>query len=237
MTEHGAHDAIHAIAAVVLTIGGAIVLTLAAVERRRFLHGESAGVSSSPADASGAERSVDGSSGAGVAVVAALSLAAAAIHMAAGPEHVERLGNLGLGFYGAALFQGLWALAVVRRPSARNIAWVGIAGNVAISAAWLWSRTAGLPVGPDAGHPETIGLADDVAALFQVLLITGLGLRLRAAGGSGPGSRRMSVLAAVPIVGVVFLASVLAVSNAASDHLDEAPDEPHAATAAHPTAP
>ena len=38
-------------------------------------------------------------------IVAALALGAAAIHVAAGPAHVEALGDLGLGFYWVAIFQ------------------------------------------------------------------------------------------------------------------------------------
>lgn len=221
MTGHGSHAAIETLAAFVLVVTGAIVLALAAHQRR---HALVVGVPSAVPPAS-AEPGDPGRLSVPGAVVVALSLGAAAIHLAAGPPHVEELGDLGLGFYWAALFQGGWAMAYAARSarSTRPLAWVGIAGSLAISAAWLWSRTLGLPVGPDAWRPEAIGVPDAVATTFQLLLAAWLAWELPPVSRSWAILRRLrsgstAMVAGVPIIGIVFLATTLAVAGGAAGH-------------------
>lgn len=36
---------------------------------------------------------------------------------------------------------------------------------------WIWSRTAGLPIGPEAGEPEAIGADDLLATVLEALLV------------------------------------------------------------------
>jgi len=157
-----------------------------------------------------------------------LALAAGLIHLAAAPAHVEELGPLGWGFVGAAIFQGAWALSYAIQPS-RGIALVGMAGTVAILGAWAWTRIVGLPVGPFAGAPEPIGVPDGAATAFELLLVvllaarlTGAEARLRAALWRAPS---LPAIAAVPAIGMVFLATTLAVSLALGH--GHAPDEGH----------
>jgi predicted branched-subunit amino acid permease len=172
----------------------------------------------------------------------ALSLGAAAIHLAAGPSHVEELGDLGLGFYWAALFQAAWAAAYAARSgtprSSRSLAWIGIAGSLAISSAWVWSRTLGLPVGPEAWRPEAIGIPDAVATTFQVLLAGWLAWELAFVTRSSTPARRLrsgsaAMVAGVPIIGIVFLATTLAVAGVAAGHDHGGPQQ---GTAEHVTA-
>lgn len=106
---------------------------------------------------------------AGAWLAASLSMGAAVIHLAAGGEHIEALGDLGLGFYWAATFQAVTALALLGRSDRPWVTSITIAGNTAILAAWVLSRTLGLPTVP--GGPESIGLADGVAAALQILLV------------------------------------------------------------------
>ena len=200
MTDHAGAEMTEAIAALSLFVAGAGILLLAARDRR------SGRARLPPIRPSTTRRAI-------VGVAAALSLGAAAIHFAAGPEHVEELGDLGLGFYWAAIFQAGWALAYLARPHP-TLAWIGIAGNAAIVLAWAWTRTVGLPVGADAGHAEAIGVPDLIATLFQLglvaILLVGVTSRDRIA------SRRAAVangtVAAIPMIGIVFLATTLAVS-------------------------
>lgn len=220
MLAHELHEALHAAAALVLVIGGAVILTLAARQRRRVLStgmGPSAPVARVGADA-------PASPAWAVMVVVSLSLGAAAIHLAAGPGHVAELGDLGLGFYWAALFQGLWAIVYAGRPDRRTIRWLGIAGNLAIVGAWVWSRSVGLPAGPDAWRPEAIAIPDGVTVVFELALVSMLAIELLLGHrGAGPTRARISAAASVPVVGVVFLASLLAVSIAAAGHADATP--------------
>ncbi len=217
MTGHAAHAAIELAAAVVLVLTGALFLAVAAHQRRVVALGVPTGTGPGTTPI---ERPLALSIP--VAVAVALSLGAAAIHLAAGPSHVEELGDLGLGFYWAALFQAGWAVAyAVRRSHA--VAWVGIVGNVAIVGAWLGSRTLGLPVGSEPWRPEAIGVPDLTTVIFQGILVGILAF-------ATIGSRRSSVprrtsrsgaaglVAGVPIVGILFLATTLAVASAAGGH-------------------
>ena len=167
MTGHGSHAAIEMLAAFVLVVTGAIVLALAAHQRRRAL---AVGVPSAARPAM-AEPGDPGRLSVPVAVVVALSLGAAAIHLAAGPSHVEELGDLGLGFYWAALFQGGWAIAYaarrrIPRPSPGP-------GSPAASP----SARPGPGPGPSAcrwvptpGDPRRSASPTLIAATFQLLL-------------------------------------------------------------------
>jgi hypothetical protein len=170
-------------------------------------------------------------------VLAALSMGAAAIHLAAGPAHVEALGDLGLGFYWAALFQGGVALGLLRAGAAGPGPWlwrIALAGSLAISAAWLVSRTVGLPLVP--GGAEPVGTADLVATLLQLLTVIGLvgwthsvGIsskagrlgRLDRLGRLGrlPGSGRgLAGGALVVALAAIALSSSIAVADAATGH-------------------
>lgn len=155
-------------------------------------------------------------------VATGLSLGAAAIHLAAGAEHVAALGDLGLGFYWVALFQAATAFALLGHGSSRRVAWITIAGNVAILSAWTWSRIVGLPAVP--GGPESIGLPDAIASVLQASLVMLLAIRLRgsAAGRSSErradGSRSGLTRGLVASMGVIALSTVLAVNAAAVGH-------------------
>ena len=116
-------------------------------------------------------------------VLIAASTAAAIVHLALGPEHLEELGGLGLGFYAAGLLQLGWAvLASMAVLPGRNGRWrlaraavpAGIALNVALLLAWLISRTVGLPAGERPWTPEAFGLSDGITALLEAGIVIGL---------------------------------------------------------------
>jgi hypothetical protein len=61
---------------------------------------------------------------------------------------------------------------------------VGALGNGAVAAVWIASRTTGLPIGPDAGEPEPLGVKDVLAtadelvcAAIVALLLAGAAVR------------------------------------------------------------
>ena len=74
---------------------------------------------------------------------------------------------------------------------------------------WLYSRTVGLPFGPNPGIPESIGLADVLAGLLEVtaLLAASLLLRARTSAAHPPASahRRAFILVAVIAVTAIGL--------------------------------
>jgi hypothetical protein len=104
--------------------------------------------------------------------LALLSMGAAVIHFVVIPGHWEEYWGQGLFFIVAAIAQLLWAVWVVVAPS-RLIYLAGAAGNAAIVALWIVTRTAGVPAGPGAGEREAVEFADTLATVFEVLLVGG----------------------------------------------------------------
>jgi hypothetical protein len=104
--------------------------------------------------------------------LALLSAGAAVIHFVVIPGHWDEYWAQGLFFIVAAIAQLLWALWIVIAPS-RLIYLSGAAGNAAIVAMWVVTRTAGVPAGPGAGEREAVGFADTVATAFEVVLVVG----------------------------------------------------------------
>ncbi|MGK2852142.1 MAG: hypothetical protein ACSLFN_14710 [Candidatus Limnocylindrales bacterium] len=159
---------------------------------------------------------------AGAWLAASLSFGAAAIHLAAGGEHVEALGDLGLGFYWAAVFQAVIGAALLSRGVRSWVPSVAIAGNLAILGAWGLSRSLGLPTVP--GGPESIGLADGVAATLQALLVSLLIVRRRGTDASWVARRPIKRLGRSLGVGLgaaiatIALSTVMAVGAVAADH-------------------
>jgi hypothetical protein len=205
---HGSHALIESMAALVLTVGGAAIVARAWLDRVRgavvriepTAAGDPAGVARRSADALGA----------------LLSTAAAVIHLAAAPVHVEALGDVGLGFYWAALLQGGFALAWLLSGRSARLVVIGLGVNAALICVWLWSRTVGIG-GP--GGPEPIGLADGAAVLIEAVLIAVLASTL---GTRRPPARLTArvpaAAAAVAIGGVAVLATAIALVDIGGGH-------------------
>ncbi len=95
-----------------------------------------------------------------------------------GPAHVEELGDLGLAFYWAAIFQAGLAVAFVRSRVGGPGTWltrIAVGGSLAVSGLWLLSRTIGLPLMP--GGPEPVGTADAIGTVLQLLTVALLAVR------------------------------------------------------------
>src|SRR5262245_31221961 len=104
--------------------------------------------------------------------LASLSAAAAAIHFAVVFEHFEDYLLYGVFFLVLAWAQLIWPAVLLWRPS-RLWLWLGMAGNAAVLAVYVASRTVGLPFGPDLHHPEPVGALDVVSCVLEFALITG----------------------------------------------------------------
>ncbi|HYD08534.1 MAG TPA: hypothetical protein VEA78_00420 [Acidimicrobiales bacterium] len=131
--------------------------------------------------------------------IAALSAAAAVVHVAMAPPHLGDSAVLGGGFVAAAWLQLGVAVFAITRPTARL--WQAtILLNVALVAAWAVSRTAGLPFGSHAGDAEAMTIVD----------LTTVGLELAALLGA------VTMLAVRPTGGRLLfpIVSVLAVATA-----------------------
>src|SRR4051794_30747502 len=108
------------------------------------------------------------------AALALLSLAAGILHLSAASQHREH--RLVFAFFiGAAVVQLAWAGLVVQRPTRRLLV-AGALLNAAFVGVWILSRTTGVPLVAGAKTAEELGLKDTVCAIFEVLLVAGVGL-------------------------------------------------------------
>jgi len=146
----------------------------------------------------------------GTAALAILSFGAAAIHFAVSPEHFAEWVPYGLAFALLAWFQLLWSAAYLAGPTGRQ-ARVAIIVNTAVVAVWAWSRTVGLPIGPEPGAAEAIGFADVLASALEAALVIGLlaagtGLAPRAAAWARRRTLAVTLAALVAVVALTVLA-------------------------------
>jgi hypothetical protein len=103
-----------------------------------------------------------------VLLTAALAWAAAVIHAVAAPEHLAESALVGGFFLVVAPLQVLWGAWTYRRPE-RRLLLGGASGSLAIVALWAFTRTVGIPAGPDAWQPEPVGVLDVVATADELL--------------------------------------------------------------------
>lgn len=232
---HGGHATIETLAAVVIVLGGA-VFTWLSYRTRPAQGGPAASVlagwNAGDPDA-GTRPSL-------IRIVAGLSAGAAVIHLVAAPGHYRELGDVGAGFLVAAAFQGWWAMRAWTAVS-RRIAIVGIVVNIAILAAWAWTRTIGLPIGEFAGGPEPVGFPDAACAAFEFALAALLACRW-IAGLPAPGAatarsravgRFLASIAVVPTLGLVIVVTSLAtyaIANGLDHGAETGPTAGHTAS-------
>jgi hypothetical protein len=138
------------------------------------------------------------------------------IHAAMVPSHFGESAVEGWGFLLSAWVQVGLAVAVVVRPS-RLVGLAVVLSNAVFIAVWAVSRTAGLPFGAHAGHPESVTFVDGVCvALEAVAIVLGaaiLGWRpLRGLG------RLRPPVGAAGAIGAVLLATAAVASPSARDH-------------------
>lgn len=107
--------------------------------------------------------------GTGRIFAAFASLGAAGIHLASAADHYNEWWLAGVFFYAVAVFQAGWAMTLLRVPG-RFPMLVGLAANAGIVATWVVSRTTGIPAGPHAGEPESMGRAGITAVALEVLI-------------------------------------------------------------------
>lgn len=112
--------------------------------------------------------------------VAALAWCAGLIHVVVSVEHFGEYVLFGLFFAVLGPLQVVWGAAAYRWPR-REVLLAGAAASLAVVALWIASRTVGLPIGPDAGHPEAVGFADVLCSAdeFALALLVVALLKLR----------------------------------------------------------
>lgn len=202
------HELAEAVAAGVLVLGGGLALAAAWRKRLTALPSQ---------DRPGA---TDRGSLSGLGLVwlalAAASAAAGIIHAAVAPEHLDEWGALGSAFVVAAALQLGWAAAATRGSTRRigrlDLTSTGLAINTAILVTWVVSRTVGVPL----GNVEEIGRPDIVAGLLEATIVAALTADSRAkqtVRNLGEWLAPSAAIAWVPVVGVIFLATVLGLAS------------------------
>jgi len=137
--------------------------------------------------------------------LASLSAAAAAIHFAVVFEHFRDYLLYGVFFLVLAWAQLIWPAVLLWRPS-RLWLWLGLAGNAAVLAVYVASRTVGLPFGPDLHHPEQVGGLDVMSCVLEFALVIGCAALLwRPSLADRPVRRRGGVAAAAALLAVPVL--------------------------------
>jgi hypothetical protein len=111
-------------------------------------------------------------------IVAWLSLSAGAIHAIAAIDHFSHWWLYGAFFLVLAYGQVLWGVALLRKAPSDRVLRLGAYANLAIVAVWLYSRTIGVPLGPQSGT-EPVGVGDAAAVLVQLVLAAYVALIVR----------------------------------------------------------
>ena len=130
------------------------------------------------------------------ALAGALTIGAGLAHAVAAADHAGHETALAL-FVLVAVGQVVLGATMLLRPSRWAVAG-GMVVNVAAAAAWLASRTAGLPLVEGLGGREAMGAADVATTLAELVAVVAAGVALRA---PSVARRRLSpalVLAVVP---------------------------------------
>jgi len=103
---------------------------------------------------------------------AMLVLSAGVVHLAQIGPHNDEDPLFGVFFLAVGVMQvagGVYLWYPLGPERARFVVgWFGIVGSLATICIWAISRAVGLPFGAEPGPPETVGLADAAAGLFEV---------------------------------------------------------------------
>ena len=83
--------------------------------------------------------------------------------------HWDEYRIFGAAFVAMGLIQVAAALFLLRRRPSRRVLYGVIVANVGIAALWAWTRFVALPMGPDAGSKEAVGMWDALCTAIEVL--------------------------------------------------------------------
>lgn len=142
--------------------------------------------------------------------LAAASLGAAGIHFAVIVPHFNEYRPYGVFFLAVAWFQAVWAVLVVTTED-RRLLLLGLIVNAAVVVVWVWSRTAGLPIGPEPGVPEEIRAADVISTGLEASIVVWTTLLLAPVYWWREPSRRVVIGSAVLVWAVVIGLTALAI--------------------------
>jgi hypothetical protein len=134
-------------------------------------------------------------------------MGSAAIHLAVVPEHLTEWPAAGLFFTvlsAAELAIACRLLTCVRRTVLLGAAAISI-GPLCL---WLYSRTVGMPFGPEPGVPESVGVPDCLACLLEVASLLAAVSLLRSWGWAARRSRLSSHVAGLVVLALISVTTV-----------------------------
>jgi hypothetical protein len=148
-----------------------------------------------------------------------------AIHLAVIPDHMDHWPVASAFFVALAMAEIACGVLLLGRAGPSVLVAVAAAALVPL-ALWVWSRTSGLPFGPNSNVPEPVGLADVAAGLLElgILVIAVVLLRARRGGAVRPARRTAASahLRALAVGGAIAVGS-LGVAGAVPGWLGELP--------------
>jgi hypothetical protein len=103
-------------------------------------------------------------------LVAALALVGALIHVGAGIDHWREYHLYTVVFSSLAVLQAAWAVLILRGAGTRVLV-LGAIMQTGIVLLWSLSRTVGVPLAPKAWTPESIGVADLIETLGEIVTV------------------------------------------------------------------
>lgn len=103
-----------------------------------------------------------------VVIAAWSSFLAGMVHVVVTPEHWHESPLYGVFFLAVSVAQFGFAVLVAWRPNAPLLLAGGI-GQLTVIGIWLLTRTIGIPLGPEAGTVEAVGLLDSICVAAEML--------------------------------------------------------------------
>ncbi|MFC9354761.1 hypothetical protein [Arthrobacter sp. NPDC057013] len=135
----------------------------------------------------------------------------AAIHLAVIPDHLNHWVVASAFFLTLAMAETAGGALLLGRPGQNVLVAIAAASAVPL-ALWVWSRTSGLPFGPNSNVPEPFGLADIAASLLELgtLVIAVVIFRARRRANGEPERRTTASahLRALAVVGAIAIGSL-----------------------------
>lgn len=142
-----------------------------------------------------------------------MALAAAMVHIVAGPTHAAESGVVAAVLGLCGVIQAVLAVAMIVHPSRRFIVANVVASAIGI-AAWWFVRAVGLPLGGGLWRPEAVSVPDLTSLLAEAIAVITLGIAvLRGPSGATP-KRSLRVATALGLLLAIVLGAVGSVATA-----------------------
>jgi hypothetical protein len=104
----------------------------------------------------------------GALALAGLAATAGVVHVVATIEHVGVDWELAVFFAAVGAGQLAAAWRIYRNDCDARLLKLVAGASVLVALLWVWSRTTGVPFGPDAGRVAKVGVGDAIATLLEL---------------------------------------------------------------------